>query len=316
MIVHEPAGIEQLAVYVGAVENPVALSGNVNEPPAAPVCDGVGVVTAGGLENVAVTDVFAEMLNAHIVLVPPLHAPPDQLVNVSPLFGTAVNVIIVPDANEVPVGDCVIVPGPLTFVVSVYCGAVNVADTAVFAVAITMHAIEPVFVHAPPQLENVAPVFGTAVKFTVVLFAKDVPVGDCVIVPGPVTLVEKVNFVTVVTPVPVSCAPTSAPLGPLMLSVAARPPKACGVKITVTEHDDPAGAGDVQVFICEKSPGFEPPSVIEDTVMGPVALAPFSSVKVNGDEDPVAVSGNKIGEGATKIGSGIGGGGVIDVAEI
>jgi len=104
--VHEPAGIEQLAVYVGAAENPAALSGNVNELPAAPVCDGVGVVTAGGVENVAVTDVFAEILNVHVVLVLPLHAPPDQLVNVAPVFGTAVKLIAVPDANEVPVGDC------------------------------------------------------------------------------------------------------------------------------------------------------------------------------------------------------------------
>jgi hypothetical protein len=89
LIAHEPAGIEQLAAYVGVVENPVAVSGNVNEPPAAPVCDGVGVVTTGGLENAAVTDVFAEMLNAHAVLVLPLHAPPDQLVNVAPVLGTA-----------------------------------------------------------------------------------------------------------------------------------------------------------------------------------------------------------------------------------
>jgi len=55
-------------------------------------------------------------------------------VNVAPVFGTAVNVIAVPDANEVPVGDCVTVPGPLTVVVSVYCGAVKVADTVLFEV--------------------------------------------------------------------------------------------------------------------------------------------------------------------------------------
>jgi hypothetical protein len=105
LIVHEAAGIEQDAVYVGVVENPVALNWNVNEPPAAPVCDGSGVVTVGALANVAVTDVFAEMLNVHVALVLPPHAPPDQLVNVAPVFGTAVKVIAVPDANEVPVGD-------------------------------------------------------------------------------------------------------------------------------------------------------------------------------------------------------------------
>jgi len=75
---HEPAGIEPLAVYAGAVENPVALSWKVNELPAAPVCDGAGVVTAGGLENVAVTDVFAEILNAQAVLVLPLHSRPTR----------------------------------------------------------------------------------------------------------------------------------------------------------------------------------------------------------------------------------------------
>jgi len=350
LIVHQPAGIEQLAVYVGVVENPAALSGNVNEDPAAPVCDGVGVVTAGGVENVAVTevfpemlnahivlvlplhappdqlvnvapvpgtavsvigvpdanevpvgdcvivpgpltvvvsvycaaaivavsDVFAEILNAHVVLVPPLHAPPDQLVNVAPVFGTAVNVIAVPDANEVPVGDWVIVPGPFTLVVSEYCGAVKVADTVSFAVTITLHVVEFVDAQGPSQCENDAPGLGTAVRFTMVLFANDVPVGDCVIVPGPVTLVENVNFVTVVTPVPVNVELVSDPLGPLILSVPARPPKACGANVTVIEHDDPTAIGAVvQLLVSEKSPGFEPPIVIDDTVIGPVPVDPF-----------------------------------------
>lgn len=57
--------------------------------------------------------------------------------------------------------------------------------------------VEFVAAQAPPQLENVAPGFRTAVRFTVVLFANDVPVGDCVFVPGPATLVENMNFVTV-----------------------------------------------------------------------------------------------------------------------
>jgi hypothetical protein len=106
-----------------------------------------------------------------------------------------------------------------------------------------LHAVEFVAALAPPQFENVAPAFGTAVRFTGVLFAKDVPVGDCVVVPGPVTLVENVNFVTVVTPVPVNVAPISAPLGPLMLSAAARPPKACGANVIVIEHDAPTAIG-------------------------------------------------------------------------
>ena len=37
---------------------------------------------------------------------------------------------------------------------------------------------------------------------------------------------------------------------------------------------------------------------------------------MSGEEEPVAVSGNRIGFGAWKIGSGIGGGGVTDVADI
>jgi hypothetical protein len=139
--VHEPAGIEQLAVYVGVVENPVALSGNVNEPPAAPVCDGVGVVTTGGLVNVAVTDVFAEMLKAHVALVLPLHAPPDQLVNVAPLFGTAVSVSAVPEANDVPVGDCMIVPGPTIFVANENWPPENVAVIVVFVVGFAKHSV-------------------------------------------------------------------------------------------------------------------------------------------------------------------------------
>ena len=180
MIVHEPAGIAQLAVYVGGAENPLALSGNVNDPPAAPVCDGAGVVTTGPLANVAVTDVFAEMLNAHAVLVLPLHAPPDQLVNVAPVFGTAVNAIAVPDANEVPVGDCVIVPGPLTVVASVYCAAANVAVTDVFAEMLKAHIAFVLPAHAPPlQVVNVAPVFGTAVSVIGVPDANEVPVGAC-----------------------------------------------------------------------------------------------------------------------------------------
>jgi hypothetical protein len=119
LTVHVPPGIVQLAVYVGGVLNPLALSANVNALPAAPLCDGFGTTTAGAPANVAVTEVFAEMLNVHVVLVLPAHAPPLQLVNVAPALGTAVNVIAVPDANEVPVGDCVTVPGPVAVVVSV-----------------------------------------------------------------------------------------------------------------------------------------------------------------------------------------------------
>jgi hypothetical protein len=52
-----------------------------------------------------VTAVLALRMKVQTGLVLPLHTPPDQLVNVAPVMGTAVNVIAVPDANEVPVGD-------------------------------------------------------------------------------------------------------------------------------------------------------------------------------------------------------------------
>jgi hypothetical protein len=141
LTVHVPSGIAQLAVYVGATVKPLALRANVNALPGVPDCDGVGVVIAGGLANVAVTDVFAEMLNVQVRLVLPLHAPPLQLENVAPVFGTAVNVIAVPDANEVPVGDCVIVPGPIAVVASVqlFCG-VKFAVTVVFAFRSNSHS--------------------------------------------------------------------------------------------------------------------------------------------------------------------------------
>jgi hypothetical protein len=119
LTVHVPPGIVQLAVYVGGVLNPLALNANVNALPADPLCEGFGTTTAGAPANVAVTEVFAEMLNVHVVVVLPAHAPPLQLVNVAPEPGTAVNVIAVPDANEVPAGDCVTVPGPVAVVVSV-----------------------------------------------------------------------------------------------------------------------------------------------------------------------------------------------------
>jgi hypothetical protein len=276
--------------------------------------------------NVAVTDVFAEMLKAQIVLVLPLQAPPDQLVNVAPLFGTAVSVIAVPDANEVPVGDCVIVPGPTTFVANENWPPENVAVTVVFALSVTIHTVGTVLgtqalddvqltnvapalakavrttsepganevpvgdcvivpgpttlvvsvtlvakfavtiafefsttVHvvapervqvAPVQLTNEEFALGVSVSVMVVLFGNDAPVGDCATVPGPMTLAENVNFVTVVTAVPVNAEPVSAPLGPLILSVAARPPKACGAKVIVIEHDDPTAIGvDVQLLV-------------------------------------------------------------------
>lgn len=110
---------------------------------------------------------FAAIANAHVVAVLPLHAPPDHAVNVSPLVGTAISVIVVPLANEVPVGVCVIVPDPTTAVVNVYFGAVaNVAVTVVFAAGIAnVHVVEALPLQAPPlHAVNVAPLEGIAVN--------------------------------------------------------------------------------------------------------------------------------------------------------
>jgi hypothetical protein len=244
-----------------------------------------------------------------------LHAPPVQFVNVAPVAGTAVSVTGVPGGRYSPAGDCVIVPGPSTLVSS--WNPPNAAETDVFAVMTSVQVTGVTFTHAPPHAVNDEPLLGTAVKVTVVLFANDVPAGLTVIVPGPVVLVVSVYFVTLVTPVPVSEPPAKLPSGPLMLSVAARAPRACGAKVTVIEQDDPTAMGaDRQLFVCEKSPGFEPAMEIEETVMGPVPVEPFWSVKVSGDDEPVAVSGKRIGFGAIRTGSGFGVGGATDVAEI
>jgi hypothetical protein len=233
------------------------------------------------------------------------------------VFGEATSVIDVPGANDVPSGLCITVPDPTTATLK-FIFATKFAVAVVFEFSTMVHVVAPARVQvAPVQLTNEEFALGVSVSVMVVLFGNDVPVGDCVIVPGPVTLVENVNFVTVVTAVPVNVAPVSTPVGPLILSDAARPPKACGANVIVIEHDDPTAIGaDVQLLVAEKSPGFEPTIVIDDTVIGSVAVAPFCNWYVSGEEEPVAVSGNRIGDGAMRIGSGISGGGATDVADI
>ena len=109
--------------------------------------------------------------------------------------GTAVNVIEVPLANEVPVGVCVIVPGPTTVVVSVRLVlAANVAVAVVFAFTANVHTGFVLPAQTPLHDVNVAPVFGTAVSVTEVPGANDEPAGDCMIVPGPIAVVESVNW--------------------------------------------------------------------------------------------------------------------------
>ena len=173
-----------------------------------------------------------------------------QLTNVAPALGKAVRTTSELGANDVPVGDCVMVPGPTTLVVRETFAA-KFAVTTSFEFSTIVHVVAPARVQvAPVQLTKEEFALGVSVTVMVVLFGNDVPVGDCVIVPGPTTLVENVNFVTVVTAVPVNVAPVSAPLGPLILSVAARPPKACGANVIVIEHDDPTAIGaNVQLLV-------------------------------------------------------------------
>ena len=118
LIVQLPSGMLQIAESVGVVVNPLVFKVNVNALPAPPDSAGCDGVTAAAAANVAVAVVFALIANVHTAFVLPAQAPA-QFTNVAPEFGTAVSVIEVPLANEVPVGDCVIVPGPLTFVASV-----------------------------------------------------------------------------------------------------------------------------------------------------------------------------------------------------
>jgi hypothetical protein len=118
LIEHPPAGMLQIAESVGVVVNPLVSKVKLNALPAPPVCDGCDGVTAAAAANVAVTVVFALIANVHVAFVLPAQAPA-QLTNVAPLDGTAVNVIEVPLVNDVPLGVCVIVPGPIALVVSV-----------------------------------------------------------------------------------------------------------------------------------------------------------------------------------------------------
>jgi hypothetical protein len=226
-----------------------------------------------GVLNVAVTVVFAVIGNVQMAIGSPAHGAPVQPAKFEYWFGTGVRVITVYGGNDAPVGDCVMVPGPETLV------GKNVADTAVFAVTIRVHAgYVLLFSQAPPQYAKVSPVFGVAANATVVLFASDVPVGDCETVPGPVT--DKLNeyFMTVVTPVPVRFAEAIDPLGPLMFNVAARAPNACGVNVTVTEHEPPMGSGaDVHGLDSEKSSGLDPPIVTALTTAAAVAVFGFWS---------------------------------------
>lgn len=193
LIVHVPSGIAQVAFSVGGVLNPVVLSAKVKVLPAPPLCDGVGVVTAGAPVNVAVTDVFAVMLNVQVVLVLPAQAP-DQFVKLAPVFGTAVNVIAVPELNVLPDGLCWTVPGPTTLVERVYC-CTKVAVAVVFALIANVQTGLELPAHGPDHIEKAAEAFGTAVSVIEVPPLNEVPAGDWVTIPGPTELVVSVYWV-------------------------------------------------------------------------------------------------------------------------
>ena len=118
---------------------------------------------------------------------------------------------MVPGANDVPVGCCETVPEPTTTSLNVTFVA-NVAVTLEFAFNTNVQVGWYVLAHGPLQLINDEFAFGVAVNVIVELFGSDVPVGDCVTVPGPVVVRAKLYFVTVVTPVPVKLRAIPEPL--------------------------------------------------------------------------------------------------------
>jgi hypothetical protein len=138
----------------------------------------------------------------------PVQAPPFQPLNVKPVAGVAVRVIIVPygyvtDVVEhflnlgqmvpvVPVGALATVPCPTTLTVKVTGCSANEAVTAVAEVSVIVQV--PVPLHPPFQPVKLDPVAGVAVSVTAVPTAKLpeqvapqlIPAGVLVTVPAPV----------------------------------------------------------------------------------------------------------------------------------
>ena len=77
----------------------------MNVLPGAPDCEGCEAVTVGFGMNVAVTVVFAVREKVHTAFALPAQAP-DQPVNKAFELGTAVSMIDVFGANDVPEGVC------------------------------------------------------------------------------------------------------------------------------------------------------------------------------------------------------------------
>jgi hypothetical protein len=136
-----------------------------------PAPAGVTVNVCGPMKNVAVTVVSAFNTTVHVPV--PLHPPPDQPENTEPAAAAAVNVTLVPCANDAaqvppqltPDGADVTepLPAPAGVTVNVCSPIKNVAVTVVSAFNTTVHV--PVPLHPPPdQPENTEPAADVAVN--------------------------------------------------------------------------------------------------------------------------------------------------------
>jgi hypothetical protein len=147
--------------------------------------------------NVAVAD--APAFKSSLQVDVPLHAP-DQPENLEPDLAVAVNVTVVPLANDAlqdelqltPEGELLIVPAPLPALCTVsFSRGLNVAVTEVLAFRVTLQVDVPP--HAPDQPENTEPDLGIAVSVMDVPLenlalhetAQLMPVGLLVMVPDP-----------------------------------------------------------------------------------------------------------------------------------
>src|ERR1043166_4271269 len=149
----------------------VPLTGEPGEPGIKPAHSAGG--GGGGAANVAETEV--SLVTTIMQSPPPLHAPPHVTapLAVSDTFAPLVNVALHVPGQEMPAGDDVTLPGPLTVtaMVCVVGGggggggyAVNTAVTSASALMFTLHA--PVPEHAPCHPVKAKPDAALAVSAT------------------------------------------------------------------------------------------------------------------------------------------------------
>jgi len=168
-----------------------------------------------GASKVAVTVSACGSVTTQLPL--PLQPLPLQLAKVSPPVEVAVSVTVMPSSyvavqvlpQLIPVGTLVTVPVPVPASVTVR-GCVGgvleekVAETVADETKVRAQLSVPV--QAPPQLENVLPLLGVAVRVTLepcgnvpeqVLVEQDMPVGLLVTVPPPLIEIDKTESVPV-----------------------------------------------------------------------------------------------------------------------